>query len=321
MDEQATATEVTDIFAWATNVEGLKDHLQIELYLFNKKYTVYSMNYSAELTQQLKQLFLLDLVKYVTEGPDEGMKVRTFEEAESEELVIQRTRVEMVDKANYVRHQLTQLSDDIIPFVHEEHDFKRVKAVMAKFSHSSLAEPFYVIKQLQQSQVLKKSSSWLLEGDTFRPLLSDATVKIPPEHQVLMTGDDIFVFNQRKFETLFGYNAKQAAIAKEKVAAIEATYKLSFPEDVTLNDLVKEKARTIKKLQDLEIGPITQDQLVDHAEEMGIELMLDDAGAIIIMDGKDLDIFVNLLNDDYVESQLTGTKYEIRGKKALEPSS
>jgi hypothetical protein len=315
MDEQTT---VTDIFAWANNVEGVKDHLQAELFLFNKKYTVYSMNYSGELMQQLKQLFLLDLLKYVNEGPDEGMKVRTFEEAESEELVIQRTRVDVVDKANYVRHQLTALRDDIIPFVHEEHDFKRVKGIMAKFSHASLPEPFYVMKQVQQSQVLKKNSSWTLEGGSFRPLLADATVKMPPEHQVMMTGDDIFVFQQRKFETLFGYNAKLQAIAKEKVAQIEANFTLSFPENVTMNDLVKEKARTIKKLQDLEIGGINQEQLLEHAEEMGVELMTDDAGAIIIMDGKDLDVFVNLLNDDYVESQLTGTKYEIRGKRALE---
>jgi hypothetical protein len=318
MDEQAPVSAATDIFAWANNVEGVKDQLQVELFLFNKKYTVYSMNYSGELNHHLKQLFLLDLLKYVNEGPDEGMKVRTFEEAESEELVIQRTKVEMVDKANYVRHQLTQLADDIIPFVHEEHDFKRIKGIMAKFSHASLDDPFYIVKQVQQSQVLKKSASWILEGDTFQPLLADATVKIPSEHQVMITGDDIFVFNQRKFETLYGYNAKQAAIAKEKVAAIEANFKLSFPEDVTMNDLVKDKARTIKKLQDLEVGKINQEQIIDHAEEMGIELMTDDAGAIIIMDSKDLDTFVNLLNDDYLESQLTGTKYEIRSKKALE---
>lgn len=314
MDEQPP---VTDIFAWANNVEGMKDQLGVELFLFNKKYTVYSMSYSGELGQQLRGLFLFDLLKYVNEGPDEGMKVRTFEEAEGEELVIQRTHVDMVDKANYVMHQLTELSDDIVPFVHEEHDFKRIKGIVARFSHASLAEPFYIIKQMQQSQVLKKSNSWTLESDSFRPLLADATVKIPPEHQVMITGNDIFVFHERKFETLFGYNAKAAAIAKEKVAAIEANFKLSFPEDVTMNDLVKEKARTIKKLQELEIGEIKQEQILDHAEEMGLELMTDDAGAIIIMDSKDLDTFVNLLNDDYVESQMTGNKYEIRSKKNL----
>lgn len=45
--------------------------------------------------------------------------------------------------------------------------------------------------------------------------------------------------------------------------------------------------------------------------------MTDDDGAIIIMDSKDLNKFVNLLNDDYVESALTGNRYEIKSKKLL----
>lgn len=318
MDEEQKQHVVTDIFAWANNVEMVKDDLSIEMYLFNKKYTVYNMNFSSELNRSIRQLFLYDLLKYIEEGPDQGMKVRTFEEAETEDLVIQRTRVENVEKAAYVIHQLTKLEEDIIPFNHEDHDFKRIKGIMVKCSHASLPEPFYIIKQIPQGQVLKKTTTWTVEGDSFRPMLADVTVKIPPENQVVITSEDIFVFNQRKFETLFGYSVKDQMVAKEKVAQIEANYKLSFPEDVTIHDLVKEKKRVVKKLQDMEIGGITQDQLLDHAEEMGVELMTDDAGAIIIMDGKDLDTFVGILNDDYVESNLTGKKYEMRSKRLLE---
>lgn len=318
MDEEQKQQIVTDIFAWANNVEMVKEDLRVDIYLFNKKYTVYSMNFSGELNKQIKQLFIYDLLKYIEEGPDQGMKVRTFEEAETEDLVIQRTRVESVEKAAYVIHQLTKLEADIIPFNHEDHDFKRIKGILVKFSHANLAEPFYVAKQIPQGQVLKKTSTWTVEGDGFRPMLADVTVKIPPENQMMITGEDIFVFQQRKFETLFGYSVKDQMVAKEKVAAIEANYKLSFPEDVNIHDLVKEKKRIIKKLQDMEIGEITQEQVLDHAEEMGVELMTDDAGAIIIMDAKDFDAFVGILNDDYVESNLTGRKYEVRSKRILE---
>jgi hypothetical protein len=47
--------------------------------------------------------------------------------------------------------------------------------------------------------------------------------------------------------------------------------------------------------------------------------MTDDRGAIIIMDGKDMDKFVNLLNDDYMESPMTGIRYEILSKRELKP--
>jgi hypothetical protein len=89
---------------------------------------------------------------------------------------------------------------------------------------------------------------------------------------------------------------------------------------VTLQTMVREKKKTITKLQKIDPTLVTQEQLLNHADEMGMELMLDDAGAIIIMDTKDLDTFVNLLNDDYVESPMTGIKYEIRSKKALVPA-
>ena len=316
-ETQKNATPETDVFAWAGHVEGARDALAVDLYLFNKKYTIYSVHTANELEMSLRQLFLNEMLKYITNGPDQGMVVRTFEEAEGEELVIQRTLLANVENAGYVLHQIEEPDEEIQLFQDDEHDFKRIKGMVARFSHASLPQPFYIIKLVQQSQVLKAKTAWMLEGNTFKPFDADAGLKVAPDNQVLITGDDIFVFNQRRFETLFGYNAKAQMIARQKVAEIESKFKLSFPEGMDLNSMVKDKKSTIKKLQKLEIGPVKQDELLDHAEEMGVELMTDEGGAIIIMDGKDLDKFVNLLNDDYVESGLTGTKYEIKGKRVL----
>jgi len=85
--------------------------------------------------------------------------------------------------------------------------------------------------------------------------------------------------------------------------------------------LVKGKKATIKKLQKLEVGKVKQDELLTHAEGIGVELMTDDSGAIIIMDDKDMTKFINLLNDDYIESPLTGERYEIIKKRLLKPES
>ena len=51
---------------------------------------------------------------------------------------------------------------------------------------------------------------------------------------------------------------------------------------------------------------------------MQLELMSDDNGDIIIMDKHDLDMFVNLINEDYITSEVTGKRYEIRAKKLLD---
>jgi hypothetical protein len=84
-----------------------------------------------------------------------------------------------------------------------------------------------------------------------------------------------------------------------------------------MQTLVKDKKGLIKKLQKINPYAAKQAELMSHAEDLDIDLMEDDSGSIIIMDDKDLTKFVNLLNDDYHESALTGQRYEIVKKKLL----
>jgi hypothetical protein len=134
----------------------------------------------------------------------------------------------------------------------------------------------------------------------------------------LIIDKDIFVFNQSKFERLFNYDYKKQALADQKVEEIEKLFKLSFPDGLDLQSLVRERKKTVTKLQKMEIGTVTQEQVIEYADTMELELMTDDAGAIIIMDGNDLDTFVNLLNEDYITSEVTGKRYEIKSKKLLD---
>ncbi|PLS80784.1 hypothetical protein CYG49_04125 [Candidatus Saccharibacteria bacterium] len=311
--------EQTDIFLWANSIEGMRDSIDIELFLFNKNYTLYSVNYSQEILKQMKELFLFELLNFVAAGPSEGLVVRDMEEVAAEELVLLRTDLSNVENAQTILNKLASEEEEIEAFTEQDHEFKRVKGIMARFTHGSLKRPFYVFKVVSQAQVLKGSTSWMFEGDRFKPFTADAGLRVAPDNQVLIIGDDIFAFNQSKFEKLFNYQARQQTIARQKVAEIEANFKLSFAEGVTLQSMVREKKKTITKLQKINPSLVTQEQLIDHADEMGQELMVDDDGAIIIMDGKDLDVFVNLLNDDYIQSQMTGITYEIRGKKPLTP--
>ena len=51
---------------------------------------------------------------------------------------------------------------------------------------------------------------------SFQPFSADAGLRITPDNQVLIVGEDIFVFNETKFVRLFGYDAKKFAVAEEK---------------------------------------------------------------------------------------------------------
>jgi hypothetical protein len=243
--------------------------------------------------------------------------VRGFEEGESDAQVLQRASLKKVDNARMLLNWLKTQEHEIEVFVEEEHDFKRLKGVLARCSHASLDKPFYLIKSLPQNLIMKGSTGWLMRGGKFVPFDAEGALRIPPDNHLLVLDQDIYVFNQAKLEQLFGYNAKKYDIAEKKLKALSERFKFALGDVESLEEMVKGKKALINKLQNLDPGDLNQEQLLEHAEDLGIELMIDDTGAIILMNAKDLNTFVNLLNDDYLESPLTGNRYEIKSKKPL----
>lgn len=310
--------EPIDIFLWANNIDGVKKELDVEFFLFNKHYTPYTTHFSSELNSQIKPLFLYDLINYVTMGAGTGLSVRDFELSESEDNVLLRTDLEKVGRAETMLHLIEHQRSDIVEFSEQEHEFKRIKGIVARFTGKGSEKPFYAIKQISQGQVLKGSTAWEFRDGKFGVFQADIGLKIPPDNQVLIIDKEIFVFNQSKFERLFNYDYKKQALADKKVDEIEKHFRLSFPEGVSLQTMVAERKKTVNKLQKIEIGAISQEQVIEYADGMQLDLMTDDAGAIIIMDGNDLDTFVNLINEDYITSEITGRRYEVKSKKLLD---
>ena len=304
---------------WANNIDGVKKELDVEFFLFNKHYTPYTTSFSSELNSQIKPLFLYDLINFVTMGAGTGLSVRDFELSENEDNVLLRTDLEKVGRAETLLHLIEHQRSDIVEFSEQEHEFKRIKGILARFTHKdNPRKPFYAIKQISQGQVLKGSTAWEFRDGKFGVFQAEVGLKIPPDNQVLIVDKDIFVFSQSKFERLFNYDYKKQALADLKVAEIEKQFRLSFPDGMDLQSLVRERKKTVNKLQKIEIGEITQEQVVEYADGMQLDLMTDDTGAIIIMDGNDLDTFVSLINEDYITSEITGRRYEVKSKKLLD---
>jgi hypothetical protein len=311
--------ETTDIFLWANNIDGIKKELDVEFFLFNKHYTPYTTSFNSELNSQIKPLFLFDLINFVTMGAGTGLSVRDFELSESEDNVLLRADLEKVGRAETLLHLIEHQRNDIAEFSEQDHEFKRIKGIIAKFTHKDAPDkPFYSIKQISQGQVLKGSTAWEFRDGKFGAFQADVGLKIPPDNQVLIIDKDIFIFNQSKFTALFNYDYKKQALADQKVAEIEKQFRLSFPEGMDLQSLVRERKKIVNKLQKIEVGQITQEQVIEYADNMQLELMSDDTNAIIIMDGNDLDMFVNLINEDYITSEITGRRYEVKSKKLLD---
>lgn len=307
-----------DIFLWANQTDAIKNDLSVEFFLFNKNYTPYATTISDELNTQIKSLFLFDVINDVILGAGVGMMVRDYELSEKEENVLLRTDLAKVGRAETLIHLIEKERNDIVEFSEQEHEFKRIKGIVARFSKKDGTGVFYCVKQVSSSNAIQGATAWQFENGAFRPFAPDFGWKVPADNQVLIVDGSIFIFNQPKFERLFNYEYKKQLLADQKVAEIEKAYKLSFPDGLDLQMLVQDRKKIVNKLQKLEVGAVTQEQALEYADTMQLELMSDDQGAIIIMDGHDLDMFVNLINEDYITSELTGRRYEIKSKKLLD---
>ena len=320
VQKEIDAYQETDVFAWANNLVQYKDELKIELFFISKNYVLYRTAMAEGLRKQLEPIFIDDLLDYVLEGAEKGLIVRGFEDAEAEQNVLQRTQVFKVEKLRETLGWLKTQEREIVLFKDDEHDINHMKGLLARVSHAEMDKPFYLAKVLPKSQVMKGKQGWMLRSDKFVPFDAEAALRLPTDPQILVLDQDVYVFSQSKLKTLFGYDAKEAAIAENKVREIMETYGLSFPEGVGLNALLKGKKQLIQKLQKLEVGKVTQEKALEYAEDMDLELMPDDQGKIIIMDDKSLTTFVNIINEDYWESPLTGERYEIIKKRPLKQS-
>lgn len=310
--------EGVDVFSWANQTDAVKNELRVEFFLFNRNFTPYSTTISDDLDTQIKSLFLYDVINDINLGAGTGLSVRDYELTEKEENTLLRTDLPKVGRAETLIHLIEHERHDIVEFSEQEHEFKRIKGIVARFSRKDGTGVFYVVKQVSAGQALQGATAWEFVEGSFKPFQPEFGWKVPSDNQVLIVDKDIFIFNQGKFEKLFNYEFKKQLLADQKIAEIEKAYKLSFPEGTDLQMLVMEKKKIVNKLQKLEVGAVTQEQAVEYADAMQLELMTDDEGKIIIMDGNDLDMFVNLINEDYITSEITGRRYEIKSKKLLD---
>ncbi len=198
--------DTTDIFLWANQTDARKNDLDIELFLFNKNYTPYSMPLSSTVTAQLKPLFLLDYINFVNLGAGTGLSVRDYEMSEAEESVLLRTELAKVGRAETLIHLIEHERHDIVEFSETEHEFKRMKGIVARITDPEDKEKvFYTAKGISQAQALKSALAWEFADGKFGTFRADVGFKVPDDNQVMIIYDDFFAFNPSKFEKLFCY--------------------------------------------------------------------------------------------------------------------
>lgn len=308
---------MSDIFHFANQIDAVKNELDIELFLFNKNYTPYALEYGGDLASQLRAVFLYDIINDINLGAATGLRVLTIDHYDNEDNTIGAVALEDVGRAHTLTYLIEGERDDILNFSNLEHEFKRMKGIVARFTHpKDKSIDFYIVKLLPSSSI-SSGVAWQINGARLEAHASDVSLKAAIGNQVLITNETVYIFDQKKFVKLFNHDIKREGLLESKIKEIEANFKLSFPEGLSLTALADSSKQLTNNIIRCDIESTTQEKIIDQADKFQLALMTDDAGAIIIMDTRDANLFVNLLNDDYVASDMTEKHYLATKKKEV----
>ena len=308
-----------DIFQWANWADANKKDLLIDLFIFNKNFTPYVLPLkTTAIEDQMRALFLYDIINFVETGAAVGLSVRDYATNDQTENVLLYSKLESIQRADTLIYLLGD--DNITEFNEQEHELKRMHGIMARFSDpKDTSKAFYIVKQLQLSQMLSGNHSWQISGSDFGKLDADAAFKIPADNQVLIAGGKVFAFNPKKFVNLFKQDPSSDVVTKLIIELLTKKYALKLPEGLTFAELADRNKSLTTMLMKLDVEHLpSKERIIEYAEEMNLALMSDTDDGIIIMDNRDAMMFVNILADNYVDSFLTDSRYLVTGKKRID---
>jgi len=314
------AFEPVDVFQWANNTDAFKNELELELFVFNKNLTPYSLQIGPELKHKMLALFVYDIINTVAMGGGTGLQVRNYVEAAADDLAILEISSEKQEsrRASTVLWLIEKERHDIIEFNEAEHDYKRLKGMVLRCTAPG-GKVFHVFKQFKATAAVQGGKDFVLQKDKLQQFTQDLAFKIDASNQVLAVDNTLFIFSQSKYEALFDTKPHTIARANENGRQIDKLFKLSMPLVVPEIAIMAQgdKAAT-KKLSEVNPHLMSQEEVINAADEFAIELMTDDTGAIILMDTNDVKVFLDILLDNFVHGS-TGIPYVAKTKKELEP--
>ena len=143
-----------DIFQWANWADANKKDLLIDLFIFNKNFTPYVLPLkTSTIEDQMRTLFLYDMINFVETGAAVGLSVRDYETNDQTENVLLYSELESIQRADTLIYLLGD--DNIAEFNEKEHELKRMHGIVARFSDPRDPDKtFYIAKQLRRSYVL-----------------------------------------------------------------------------------------------------------------------------------------------------------------------
>ncbi len=157
----------------------------------------------------------------------------------------------------------------------------------------------------------------LLLGDRLESV-GEPTFQFDPNFDMLLYRDHLFIRNRTNFEYILRYYDQLEATAQESLEAIGETVPIANFDEFSQSCLGH--LQKLKKLRNIARKPylaqITVDNIRDTIENYHLDVELNENGELVF-DPADRWGILQLLDDAYLGSEMTGLRYETNSKREL----
>lgn len=267
----------------------------------------------------LKTLFIESIKKTITDK--EELRVLTLSTSDERLDAIYLYDVDMPEELSSIN---TILASDDLPLMNiSDTNISDIKALLIEIGNNIGQIVLY--KTLAPVNVYGRSSFFLKKSQTRLEQINDEFLRITPNFQLMRVKDSLFVLDLKAIEKSFGFDEVIKREAALGISAIEATM-LVENSDV-LHELLDDIRYARRFTKVAKASPVLKAQIPNQDIINFCKTFIKLAGKIrfnqtedkILLDTKvSKDLFIKVLMDDFLTSELTKFHYESVAKDSLD---
>lgn len=269
-----------------------------------------------EAQQELKERFL----EYITDKfiNNEELHYQNISEADDRKNVVYRYDIEeRPDSLNILDEILANEEQEHFQF--NQHELSNIQGYLITIGNEGNKIALY--KKHHPVNLLKQDRFLLIPSNERLVKVSDDAIALDRSFDFMMVDDNLIVLKLNTLERFFGFEDVVRNQAQNTIGLVEANQLLEDIEQ--LNDLALSmtNARKLMKIRTSPVLNVPVNNVINfirnHPELTGKIDFNEDETRIRLSTGVSKKLFLKLLNDDYLFSELTELQYDTHAKDRL----
>jgi hypothetical protein len=208
-----------------------------------------------------------------------------------------------------------------IPLIGDLKDFvDRVRFYCLVISHGNMRAVLFRRYNRTKELLRSKNLVMRLMGDRYERI-SEPTFQFEPDFDAILFRDFLFVLNKSNFQHIFRYYDQLRSVAKRSLETIRKLVPVSnfdaFGKSCMSHLQKLEKLRNISQKPYLQRVTMKDLKRTIADFKLNIQIVQIDGKEKLLFDTKRRWAILNLLDDDYLGSSMTGIKYEANSKRPV----